>query len=342
MSLSADIDVRRRNVSASITVGANEALVLVGPNGSGKSTIVEAIAGLVPLDAGAITVAGSQYSPRARGRAREGSSHVALVPQDGVLLPHLSVLDNVAFGLRARGTRRGDARASASVVLERVDGAHLTNRRPHELSGGEVRRIAIARALALEPQVMLLDEPFAGLDVHVAAGVRALVASVRSHTTIVLTTHNAADAVLLGDQVAVLNEGRIVEQGMPHTVFTQPRTAFTARMAGRVLVTGTISAGCLVTDAGASVPVTGEVSVGGKAAIAVRPVDVRAQTIAAPRDEAHTWLVHDVTGFEALAETIRIHGGTLAADVDPEHARTFSAGSPIAFGIPNGLPAYAL
>ncbi len=342
MTLTAHVDVRARDVSATIDVATGESLVLVGPNGSGKSTVVEAIAGVVTLDAGAVAVDGRQYSPRARGRAREASPRVALVPQDGLLLPHLSVLDNVAFGLRARGARRADARATASAVLERIEAAHLTRRRPHELSGGEARRIAIARALALDPQVVLLDEPFAGLDVDVAADIRALVMTMRAHTTLILTTHDAADAVLFGDRVAVLDKGRIVESGPPTDVFTHPRTAFAARMAGRVLVPGVMAEGVLVTSDGDHIPVSSDHAVGQRAAIAVRPADIQVQPVTAPQDSAYTWMVRPLTGLEPRTDSIRVHGGELAADIEPEHAHALVTGGSVAFGIRRGVTAYAL
>ena len=342
MTLHAGIEVSSRGVSAAIDVASGESLVLVGPNGSGKSTVVEAVAGVIALDSGAITVDGIPYVPRARGRAREMTPRVALVPQDGVLLPLLSVVDNVGFGPRARGARRPVARAIASAVLDQVGAAHVAQRRPHELSGGEIRRIAIARALALEPQVILLDEPFAGLDVDVAAGIRALVTSLRADTTLVLTTHDAADAVLLGDQVAVLDTGRIVEAGPPREVFTQPRTAFSARMAGRVLVTGVLSDGALVTTDGDRIPVAGSHNDGREAALAVRPADVRAQPETAPRDNGYTWMIRPLTGLEPRTDTIRVHGGTLVADVDPEYARLLAPGGAVVFGVPHGQEAYAI
>lgn len=338
MSLVAHVEVRARDVSARIEVTSGDSLVLVGPNGSGKSTVVEAVAGVVPLDAGEIEVEGRPC----RAHGRERSARVALVPQDGALLPHLSVLDNVAFGPRARGVRRENARAKASDVLERLGAAHLTMRRPHELSGGEMRRAAIARALALEPHVILLDEPFAGLDVDVTAGIRALVASLRSTTTMVLTTHDAADAVLLGDQVAVLEEGRVVESGTPGDVFTHPRTPFSARMAGRLLVTGAMTSGGLMPADGEPIPVSGDLGIGQQGAIAPRPAEVRVQAVQEPRDASCSWRVQPVTGIEPRTDTVRYYGGQLAADVDPERAQALMSESALAFGIPHGVRAYRL
>lgn len=340
MSLIAHVVVRSRGVDVSVAVGAHESLVLVGPNGSGKSTVVETIAGVVALDAGGVSIGGTAVTARTRDRARLSAPRIALVPQDGALLPHLNALDNVAFGPRARGARRTHARATAAAILDRIDASHLATRRPHELSGGEARRIAIGRALALDPEVIVLDEPFAGLDVDVAAGIRALAASLRHRASIVLTTHDAADAVLFGDTVAVLDAGRVVETGSPTDVFTRPRTAFAARMAGRTLVTGTVDNGELVIADGTRLRVAGDVSVGASAAVALRPADVRALPTPSPGDDTRVWLIRPLTGMEPRADLMRVYSGEIAADVDPSEARDLTTGLPVAFGLPQGLTAY--
>uniref|UniRef100_UPI0025D83A03 sulfate/molybdate ABC transporter ATP-binding protein n=1 Tax=Demequina sp. TaxID=2050685 RepID=UPI0025D83A03 len=257
--LVAHVRVAARGVDASLEVEAGRTLVLLGPNGSGKSTTLEAIAGIVPLDGGAVTLDGAAIGARDR--------RIGLLSQDDALFPTMSVRDNVAFGPRSRGFSRHDARAQAEGWLARVGLEGTGDRRPADLSGGQARRVAIARALAARPRVLLLDEPFAGLDVVAASTIRSLVAGLLAGVTAVVSTHDALDAHALADHVAVIESGRVVESGIAAEVLTRPRTAFAARMAARVLVNGTMHGGALVTDGGVRVPVTGGPGAGARAAV---------------------------------------------------------------------------
>ncbi|WP_224274470.1 sulfate/molybdate ABC transporter ATP-binding protein [Nocardioides lacusdianchii] len=217
-------------VSADVSAAAGEVLVVIGPNGAGKSTLLRAIAGLEP---GRVRVGDEDWTDRAVPRRRVG-----YVFQDQSLFPHLSALDNVAFGPRARGLGRREADATARAWLERFGIADLAGRRPRELSGGQAQRVAIARALATDPDVLLLDEPFTGLDVSAQMALRnELGKHLRDFTGVtLLVTHDAIDAVTLADRVLVLDEGRVAQVGPPAEVAAEPRTPHVARLVGLNLV----------------------------------------------------------------------------------------------------------
>ncbi|GEL95239.1 ABC transporter ATP-binding protein [Cellulomonas composti] len=178
------------------------------------------------------------------------SRRVGLLGQDALVFPHLSVRENVAFGLRAAGVGAGEARAAADGWLERLGLPGFGDRRPDELSGGQRQRVAIARALAAGPDVLLLDEPFAQLDVRVAAGLRETLLDqlAATATPVVLVTHDALDALTLADHALVLHDGRVVEEGPPLELFSEPRTEFSAALAGLDLVRGRARGGTVHVD----------------------------------------------------------------------------------------------
>ncbi len=217
-------------VSAELSAEAGEVLVVIGPNGAGKSTLLRAVAGLEP---GRVQVGDDDWTDLEVPRRRVG-----YVFQDQSLFPHLSALDNVAFGPRARGRGRRQADAAAREWLERFGIADLAHRRPRELSGGQAQRVAIARALATDPEVLLLDEPFTGLDVSVQMALRIeLGQHLRDFAgTALLVTHDAIDALTLADRVLVLDEGRVAQTGPAAEVAAQPRTPHVARLVGLNLV----------------------------------------------------------------------------------------------------------
>ncbi len=217
-------------VCADLTAEAGEVLVVIGPNGAGKSTLLRAVAGLVPAR---VRVGDEDWTD-----LDVPSRRVGYVFQDQSLFPHLSALDNVAFGPRSRGRGRRDADAAARTWLERFGLADLAHRKPRELSGGQAQRVAIARALATDPEVLLLDEPFTGLDVSVQMALRLeLGRHLRDFAgTVLLVTHDAIDALTLADRVLVLDEGRVAQVGPPAEVAAAPRTPHVARLVGLNLV----------------------------------------------------------------------------------------------------------
>jgi molybdate transport system ATP-binding protein len=213
-----------------LSASRGEVLAVIGPNGAGKSTLLRALAGIIPHD-GEVEVDGESWTRPPRP-VRE--RRVGIVFQDQLLFPHLSALQNVAFGPRSRGVPRADADRRAASWLDRFGIAALADRRPARLSGGEAQRVAIARALATEPSLLLLDEPFSGLDVGVATALRIELArhlSAYDGITL-LVTHDAIDALTLADRVLVLDGGEIAQAGTPREVAAQPRTEHVARLVG--------------------------------------------------------------------------------------------------------------
>jgi molybdate transport system ATP-binding protein len=227
--LAAEVRVDGR-LEAALTAEAGAVVAVIGPNGAGKTTLLRALAGLVPMT-GTIEVDGASWTRPAR-LVRD--RNVGLVFQDQLLFPHLSAADNVAFGLRARGAPRSRADATAGEWLARFGIADLADRRPGELSGGQAQRVAIARALAPAPALLLLDEPFAGLDVGVATALRIeLARHLASYDGVtLLVTHDALDALTLADSVLVVDEGRVAQSGTPQDVAARPRTDHVARLVG--------------------------------------------------------------------------------------------------------------
>lgn len=213
-------------ISASFDVRPGHPLAIIGPNGAGKSSLLGAIAGLVPLDSGEVTIGSRRVDALPPERRRVG-----MVFQDYVLFPHLSVRDNVAFAARMRGSRAA-ARAATLPWLERYDLMALADRLPSELSGGQRQRAALARALAAEPDVLLLDEPMAALDVEVRGEMRAELAThVREFGgATVLVTHSPADAARLADSVLVLEGGTVTQRGTLASLRADPATPYVRRM----------------------------------------------------------------------------------------------------------------
>ena len=194
-------------LDVTLTANPGEVVAVIGPNGAGKSTLLAALAGLEPVEGEVVVDGASWTDPSLSVQERR----VGLVFQAGLLFPHLSALDNVAFGPRSRGVARVDADAAAISWLERFGIAELAGRRPGELSGGQAQRVAIARALACEPALLLMDEPFSGLDTGVATSLRLeLARHLAAYPGVcLLVTHDAIDALTLADRVLVLDEGLV-------------------------------------------------------------------------------------------------------------------------------------
>ena len=249
--LSVDITVERRDIDVHVTVHEGETLALLGPNGAGKSTILAAVVGLIRPDTGVVRLGERVLSDAgdATGSTRTWvpthTRGIALLAQEARLFPHLSALDNVAFGPRSTGTPRREAAQRAAAWLAEVGMAAYATRRPHELSGGQAQKVAIARALAAEPAVLLIDEPLSALDVEVAPDVRDLLRRVTDERTTVLVTHDVLDAALLADRVAVIHGGRVVEEGETSRVLSRPTSDFGARFAGLNLIRGVATDGAL-------------------------------------------------------------------------------------------------
>ncbi len=277
MSLSAEVGVRLGSLDLDVAVDASpdEVVAVVGPNGAGKSTLLRALAGLVRLDRGRVRIAGLVVDDvAARVHVPPEDRPLAVVFQDPLLFPHLSATDNVAYGLRARGTRRTEARRRAATWLDAVglDRNHHASR-PARLSGGQAQRVALARALAPHPEVVVLDEPFSSLDVTLRGELRSEVRRIlrAEAATALLVTHDQDEALAMGDQVAVMLDGRLAQVGPPEAVYGGPAGAAVATFLGDAnLFTGQLRAGVLETVLG-PVPLGGP---DGPATGLVRPEDL--------------------------------------------------------------------
>ena len=265
------VRVRRGDFALDVAIEARPGgiVAVVGPNGAGKSTLLGALAGLLAVDDARVT-SGDRVLTDTAGGVHVGAERrsAVLLGQDALVFPHLSVRENVAFAPRAAGVRRAQARRSADEWLAAVGLDGFADRRPGQLSGGQRQRVALARALAARPSVLLLDEPFAQLDVRTAAELRDLVREqVRgSGAAAVLVTHDVVDALTLADHVLVLHDGVVVEEGTPLDVLTDPVHAFTAALAGLNLVAGTVvddGERVLVGDDGPRLPLAGVVTAAG-------------------------------------------------------------------------------
>ena len=212
-------------------VPAGSLTALLGPSGSGKSTLLRAIAGLDQPDTGTITINGEDVThlpPQRRG--------IGFVFQHSAAFKHLTVRDNVGFGLRIRKRPKSEVKEKVDNLLEVVGLAGFQTRYPNQLSGGQRQRMALARALAVDPQVLLLDEPFGALDAKVREDLRAWLRRLHDevHVTTVLVTHDQAEALDVADRIAVLNKGRIEQVGSPTEVYDTPANAFVMSFLGAV------------------------------------------------------------------------------------------------------------
>ena len=255
--LSARLRVARGafRLALDLDVAPGEVVALLGPNGAGKSTVLAALAGLLPADGSEVVLDGrplvggapaggpAAQRPATQGPAAQGPAprtvpardrDVGTVFQDYRLFPHLTALENVAFGLRARGVPATRARARARDELARVGLADEAGRRPGELSGGQSQRVAVARALAADPRLLLLDEPLAALDAGARAELRAALAELLRGVAVptVLVTHDPVDAVALARRLVVLERGAAVQHGRPTAVLLDPHTPYVASLTG--------------------------------------------------------------------------------------------------------------
>jgi molybdate transport system ATP-binding protein len=268
--LDAHLVVRRPafTLDVRLTVEPGEVVALLGPNGAGKTTALRALTGLIALDDGHIDLGGRRLDdPAARVFVPAEQRRMGVVFQDYLLFPHLSALDNVAFGARCRGVPRAQARTDAAQWLDRVGLAAHAKHRPRQLSGGQAQRVALARALAIAPDLLLLDEPLAALDARTRLDTRA---DLRRHLgghpgATILVTHDPLDAMMLADRLVIVEDGAVVQTGDAVEITSRPRTDYVARLVGLNLYRGR-AAGTTVHLAGGSTfttvsPYDGEVFV---------------------------------------------------------------------------------
>jgi molybdate transport system ATP-binding protein len=258
MSLDARIALTRGPLALDVelTARAGEVVAILGPNGSGKTSTFRALAGLDAIESGAIALDGEVLDDPAAGRfVAPERRRVAVVFQDYLLFPNLTALENVAFGLRARGVGRVEARRRATDWLDRVGLADHATHKPGALSGGQAQRVALARALATDPRLLLLDEPLAALDAGARAEVRR---DLRRHLDAVegvrlLVTHDPVDAYALADRVVIVEGGRVVQAGTLAEVTARPRSRYIADLVGVNLLAGEGRDGVVTVTAGGHV-----------------------------------------------------------------------------------------
>jgi molybdate transport system ATP-binding protein len=309
VTLIANVGVRlgRLDLRVALDAADGETVAVLGPNGAGKTTLLRALAGLVSLDDGVVRIdhtvmdqpsSGAYVVPERRS--------VGVVFQDYLLFPHLTVLENVAFGLRSRGTPRAEARRRAHEWLGRVGLDEHARAKPGALSGGQQQRVALARALVTEPRLLLLDEPLAALD----AGTRVeLRRELRTHLNTfggarVIVTHELLDAVALADRLVVLEGGRVAQSGTVDDVTARPRSRYVADLVGVNLLRG-VGNDHEVTLDGGGVVVTAD-PVAGDVYVAIQPHSVslhRARPEGSPRN---VWSGR-VRGVDLLGDRVRIH-----------------------------------
>ena len=255
------------HLELALDVSPGQTLAIVGPNGAGKSTALRAVAGLHPLARGRVAMEETVWDDVVSGAHVDVADRpLGVVFQDHALFPHLTALDNVAFGVRHRHHRdRRQARAAASAWLDRVGLADAAHLRPRELSGGQSQRVALARALAVEPRLLLLDEPLSALDVQSRADVRRHLADhLADHDGCrILVTHDPVEAIALADRIVVLEDGRVSQSGSVEDLVRCPRSRYVADLVGRNLFRGTAAGGIVSLPGGGSISIaeeaTGEV-----------------------------------------------------------------------------------
>ena len=276
MSLELSLVVERGglHLEAQMAAGDGEVVAVVGPNGAGKTTLLRAVAGLERLTAGRVLLDGATLEDHDRRRwVPPESRPVAVVFQEARLLPHLSARDNVAFGLLCRGVRRPKAASTAEQWLQRVGAVECRARRPRSLSGGQAQRVSLARALATEPRLLLLDEPLGGVDTPAKPGLRRLLAEALAERegSAVLVTHDPVEAATLGHRMVVLEEGRITQRGTVGEVTARPRSQWIADMVGVNLYRGRCHLGRLDVQGGGWLDVAGAPGLHGDAFAVVHP-----------------------------------------------------------------------
>ncbi len=247
---------------------------LLGPSGSGKTTLLRIVAGFITPDSGKVAIGGADVTD-----TPVYARNIGMVFQSYALFPHMTVAQNVAFGLARRGIRGAEARKLVDRALEMVRLPDFGERRPKQLSGGQQQRVALARAVVIQPSVLLLDEPLSALDRRLRQEMQVELKRIQRETglTTIFVTHDQEEALALSDKVAILDRGRIVQMGPPAEVYEQPKTRFAAEFLGDTnFLKGTVADGALrlsdgtLIRTGAPLPATGAAAM-----VAVRPEKMR-------------------------------------------------------------------
>jgi molybdate transport system ATP-binding protein len=310
----------RLELDVQLEVAGGQVVALLGPNGAGKTTVLRALAGLLPLSGGHVVLDGQVLEdPTRRIRVPTERRPVGMVFQDYLLFPHLSALENVAFGLRARGRGRAQARELATAWLDRLGLAGLGSGRPGTLSGGQQQRVALARALATDPRMLLLDEPLAALDVSTRAEVRR---DLRRHLrdfpgVNLVVTHDPLEALALADRLVVIEQGRILQSGSATEVTERPRSRYVADLVGVNLLRGRGRQGVVELESGGRLVTAGTADGEVFAVVPPRSVSLwRSRPDGSPRN---VWRGR-ATGVDLQGDRVRVRvegSPSLVAEVTP-------------------------
>ena len=309
MSLDARVQLGRGDFSLDLSLDAadGDTIGLLGPNGSGKSTTLRCLAGLDAPQTGRIDIAGVTVVDTTRGIDLPPEQRsVGFVFQDYLLFPHMSVLDNVAFGLRARGEARQSAERRAREWLDRLEIGDLASRKPGRLSGGQAQRVALARALVIEPDLLLLDEPLAALDAGTRASVRSLLRRHLAdfHGAVVMVTHDPMDAMVLADRVVVLEDGHAVQAGTPGDVARRPESTYVAQLVGVNMLRGRAHDGVVTLESGGEIRIA-NVAISGPVIVALRPEAISVH-LQHPEGSARNVWQSRVSSLEARGDLVRL------------------------------------
>ncbi|WP_419926418.1 sulfate/molybdate ABC transporter ATP-binding protein [Candidatus Poriferisocius sp.] len=304
MSIRADIWAAAGDfaVQAEFDAPAGSCTAIVGPNGAGKTTLIHVLAGLIPVQKGVVVLAGQVVDDPARGiHVPPDRRPIALHSQHNLLFPHLSVVDNVAFGPRCAGLASRPARQQAEEWLHKVGLADLADLRPAELSGGQAQRVALARAAACRPDVLLLDESLASLDAETRIDVRHLLADIEA--TRVLITHDPVETRVLADQLLVMEQGQIVQAGTPGAVAADPRTPWTAGLLDVNLLTGRATGTRVALDCGLAL--TSATPMSGPVLVTFSPAAVTLSTVQPHTSARNTWEA-EVSRIQPESDRVRV------------------------------------
>ncbi len=309
--LDAELALRLGTLDLEVAIRAQpgEVVAILGPNGAGKTSLLRALAGLLPIGRGRVTLDGRVIEDTTAGTwCTPQQRAVGVMFQQQLLFPHLTALENVAFGPRSRGVPRHDARRRARGWLERVglDGAETA--RPGALSGGQAQRVALARALASDPALLLLDEPLSALDVDARRSVRQLL---RHHLDaftgpVLLITHEPLEAITLADRLVILEQGRIVQDDRPEVVARRPRSAWAARLVGLNHYHAQVEGYTLTLDSGATLTASAAAHPPGPARVTIHPRAVAlhpSQPAGSPRN---TWPA-TIDALDIHDDQVRVH-----------------------------------
>jgi len=310
----------------SLDVADDEILALVGPSGCGKSTLLRLVAGLYGIDAGSVRIADVVVDDGGR-RIDPEDRHVGLVFQEHALFPHLTVAANVMFGMRSVPRSARSARVEEWLRMVGLGG--FAERYPHELSGGERQRVALARALAPEPRLMLLDEPFASLDPSLRAQVRHDVVEIlrATGTPTVFVTHDQAEALAIGDRVAVMRSGRLEQVGTPEVVFHQPCNRFVARFMGEAAFLPLNGSGATELEASRAIA-AGDGAAGGGESVLIRPDDVTIAPVGADGDGPVATVIAAEFRGPTWCYTLALPSGQIVQSTQP-HTERYDLGAEV-------------